>query len=62
MPEITMCYNKDCEKADRCYRSRAIPCEYGQSWSKFVPDKIGYCDMFISIKSGHRVLTIKGEK
>lgn len=32
MPDITMCSNKDCSKKETCYRFKAKPNEYRQSY------------------------------
>lgn len=35
MPDIAMCINIECPIRDNCYRYRAIPSQYLQSYSKF---------------------------
>lgn len=37
MPDITMCCNNDCPFRDKCYRYRAIPAEFWQSYGEFKP-------------------------
>lgn len=39
MPDITMCANKDCPIKETCYRFKAIPSEFRQSWNNFNYDK-----------------------
>ena len=34
MPDITMCYSRDCHDRNNCYRACAKPSEF-QSWSNF---------------------------
>ena len=51
MPDITMCSGKNCEIKNECYRYRAIPNEFRQSW--FADNdlyKYGSCDFFTSVK------------
>lgn len=35
MPDITMCRNEDCPLKERCYRFKAKPSPYGQSYTNF---------------------------
>jgi hypothetical protein len=37
MPDISMCANKECALRMECYRYRAVPNPYRQSWSNFSP-------------------------
>jgi hypothetical protein len=46
MPDITMCENKDCPLASRCYRRVAEPSSYSQSYAMFVPDDDENCSHF----------------
>lgn len=32
MPDISMCSGKDCPLKESCYRFKAVPSEYRQSW------------------------------
>jgi hypothetical protein len=54
MPDISLCTQKECPKSSECYRFRAIPNEYWQSY--FAP-KFGEngCEYFIAIELGDRV-------
>lgn len=44
MADISLCMNKDCPKADTCYRAKARPNEFRQSYIK--PEKMGDECMF----------------
>ena len=35
MPEITMCCNFNCPLREKCYRYRAVPSEYRQSFALY---------------------------
>ena len=37
MPDITMCDNEQCPLREKCYRFRAIPDPYWQSFAHFEP-------------------------
>ena len=37
MPDITMCCNCFCPLRKRCYRYRAVPDQYRQSWCNYRP-------------------------
>ncbi len=50
MPDISMCSNKQCPLANRCYRGIAIPNPYRQSYTEF--DHIG-CEYFIDVKGNY---------
>lgn len=39
MPDISMCANKECELKETCYRYRAIPSRYLQSYADFQYEK-----------------------
>jgi len=45
MPDITMCYNQQCEMRNTCYRTMAVPSDW-QSWAIFTP-KAGDCEHYI---------------
>lgn len=45
MPDITMCMNTSCELRKSCYRYRANPSKYRQSYSLLVPED-GICEHF----------------
>lgn len=42
MPDITMCKSKDCPERENCYRYKAIPTPYWQSYSDFSQDCAEY--------------------
>lgn len=46
MPDIAMCTNSVCPSANKCYRFRAEPNQYRQTYSSYTPDTRGKCDMF----------------
>lgn len=37
MPDISMCKNTHCPLKETCYRFKATPSEYSQSYSDFAP-------------------------
>lgn len=45
MPDITMCCNIDCPLKEKCYRYRAVPDSYWQSFAMYKP-KDNVCDYF----------------
>ena len=59
MPDITMCCNCNCPKRKKCYRYRAVPDQYWQSYANYQPHiqaKLSYpaiyetvCDYFWEI-------------
>lgn len=56
MPDITLCDNYECPLRERCYRYRAIPSEFWQSFAHFETKTVGIiggmatqCDRFISV-------------
>ncbi len=48
MPDLTLCTNSDCQFTEFCFRYKAKPSEYVQSYIRFEPqdDK---CEFFIQI-------------
>ena len=38
MPDITMCDNSECLLRATCYRYMAVPSDFRQSYSSFVPE------------------------
>lgn len=46
MPDVTMCENKKCPLRHKCYRFKAIPFEYWQSFANFEPKNDKECDYF----------------
>lgn len=55
MPDITMCNGKGCEQAEQCYRHRAIPNEYRQSFFVTAPVEESGCAHFSPFTAGDRV-------
>lgn len=43
MPDIAMCFGEGCKKKETCYRFRATPNPYRQSYTKPNPET---CDMY----------------
>jgi hypothetical protein len=50
MPDISMCTNKDCPLKETCYRFKAIPDKYRQSYGGFAPDDKGECKYYWPLK------------
>jgi len=50
LPDISMCGNRDCTQRNNCYRYRAKPNPYRQTWAGFEQNEDGSCDMFASIE------------
>ncbi len=48
-PDISMCQNQTCSKRMTCYRFRAIPNEFRQSYGMFKPNKEGECEYYSHI-------------
>ena len=57
MPDITMCTSKECLYKDKCYRFKAVPSEYWQSYSSFynlcIENNYGF---FVGILEGDYVV------
>lgn len=53
-----MCKGTDCPSANDCYRFRAIPNEYRQSYFMNPPLEDGKCDYFWSIDGYTRLQSI----
>lgn len=49
MPDIAMCNNYKCSIRDMCYRYRAVPHPYWQSFAGFQQDSEGNCDYLMDI-------------
>jgi len=50
MPDITMCNNEDCKQKEQCYRYKAKPTPYRQSyWADSVVDEKRECEYFMQI-------------
>ena len=58
MPDITLCTNEDCNINYMCYRFKAKPSEYVQSYIRFEPtnfaDGDAYCEEFIYINDNSK--------
>jgi len=50
MPDITMCTGKNCPLAGQCYRHKAKPHEFRQSYFANPPIKEGKCEYFWAIE------------
>lgn len=50
MPDIAMCYGDDCPQKNQCYRHRAIPSQFRQSFMTTPPHSGGECDHFWPIE------------
>jgi hypothetical protein len=48
MPDLTLCTNIDCQFTDFCFRYKAKPSQYSQSYCRFEPDN-DHCEFFIQI-------------
>lgn len=46
MPDITMCVGQGCPQKNKCYRYRAEPTPYRQSYFMDTPLKMDGCDYF----------------
>lgn len=63
MPDITMCEGGSCPKRDQCYRFRAVPSEYRQSYFQQPPwDRWHRCDHFWQIQPGDRLVPLPDNK
>ena len=52
MPDITMCKGDNCESKNECYRYKAKPSEFRQSWFMKPPfDTESECDYFWEIET-----------
>ena len=52
MPDYALCTNDECQKKDNCFRFRAVPSEFMQSYAAFEPvQKMSgiSCDGFIPL-------------
>ena len=51
MPDISMCKNEKCKLKEYCYRFKAKPSPFWQSYSGYIPNKEkGSCEAFIELK------------
>lgn len=56
MPDIAMCTDSACPLASKCYRFRAVPSEFRQSWFAGDIDGDGNCNHYWPVEPGMRVL------
>jgi hypothetical protein len=61
MPDLAMCNGTGCPSANECYRFRAIPNEFRQSYFTMPPIKGDKCDYFWSIDGYARLKPINEE-
>lgn len=59
MPDITMCSGQQCSLQNDCYRHRAPPSEYLQSYFVTPPYKDGRCEYFLSIDGYERLQPVR---
>lgn len=52
MPDISMCTGVGCPLKETCYRYKAKPNEYWQSFFMKPPFEKGKCDHYLEIKRG----------
>jgi hypothetical protein len=52
MPDITMCENRECPLRETCYRFKAEPSKWRQSYFVDMKPKDGKCDYYWKIESG----------
>ncbi len=50
MPDVTLCEGRDCPFKDNCYRYKAEPSKYRQSYFLEVPYKDGKCEYYSPIE------------
>ena len=50
MPDITMCDGKKCDLATTCYRYKAEPSKYRQSYFVEAPIENGQCDYYLEVE------------
>ena len=52
MPDISMCINSDCPSHNDCYRFKAKPSEFWQSYDSYKPlEGESKCDKFVEINN-----------
>jgi hypothetical protein len=50
MPDITMCQGNNCELSSICYRYKAEPSKFRQSWFMDLPNEGLECEYFWEYK------------
>lgn len=59
MPDISMCQGLSCRLKQECYRFRAIPSQYAQTYFMTPPvGKDGKCEEFLPILKSDKILPI----
>jgi hypothetical protein len=58
MPDITMCKNEQCAEKEKCYRYKATPNEYWQSYSDFKE----ICNMATAVIKANRLFFSKATR
>jgi hypothetical protein len=62
MPDITMCDGKGCQQAETCYRHRAVPNEFRQSFFVTAPVEKGVCTHYSHVEAdGYSLREFKQE-
>ena len=54
MPDISMCFSSECKIKEKCYRFKAIPSDYNQSYSTFYKQNSNNdlkCEYFMAIEN-----------
>lgn len=60
MPDISMCRNFLCPSKDKCYRFRAVPSEFRQSYAGFkLEEKEDKCSHFWEITKEDKLTPLK---
>ena len=52
-PDIAMCFGNSCDRRNDCFRYRAQPNPWRQSYCEFDPDD---CDSFMPLRDGYVIL------
>jgi hypothetical protein len=55
MPDIAMCSGEACPRRNECYRARAVPSEFLQTYFKAPPAKPEGCTYFLRIRPGDQL-------
>ena len=57
MPDISMCGGKGCNVRQSCYRYRAVPSKFMQSYARF-DDDAAKCTHYWPIEDGDRLMSL----
>ncbi len=49
MPDISLCTSESCTLKETCYRYKAIPNHYYQSYSNFMQKPDGTCENYLDL-------------